>query len=118
MLIDSARRIPTARSRTGPLTHTACCGWALRGTHVYTLACKRINAHRYYLEHKDQMRTHYRNRYRYDDRYLLQRVLGPVSKQKELPTGLVELATTRRRMMEAAKLVGNWRTNDQGDDPS
>jgi hypothetical protein len=105
-LISKARYIPKVRRLTGPLQYLkTCCGWTLRGTHDTTSEQHHQAVNRY-------MRLYYRKSLTWQ----LRHYLG--TNQEELPSALVELAVTRRRLQEAAKLVGNWRVNEQVDDPS
>lgn len=93
-----------------PLHDYSCCGWMLRGTHDPGTPRHRIGINRYM-----------RNRYRSDITWQLSYMLGTQNSQEQarLPASLFTVALTRRRMMEAARLVGAWRVNDdQVNDPS
>lgn len=104
------RVIPTAipKRAVPPLRRYTCCGWMLRVLHDEGSDRHRLAVNAYMRKRQRRTLDAY---YRYH--------LGPKSSREELPSALVELAVTRRRLQEAAKLVGHWRVTDgQVDDPS
>jgi hypothetical protein len=109
-LMSAASQLPSLPT-TMPLHGYTCCGWLVRSAHDRTTQRHRIGVNSYM-----------RNRYRTDITWQLSHLLGTASKteQAKLPPALYTVALTRRRMMEAARLVGLWRTTDGqvSNDPS
>lgn len=106
--IGWASRLPKPTLGPAPIGHySTCCGPMLKVLHDPRSERHRLGVNAYMREYQ---RTHLNAYYR--------RYLGTVSEREELPSALVELAVMRRRLQEATKQVGNWRTNGQVDDPS
>lgn len=107
-LLGVGVRIPRARRLPSPIrVYPNCCGPMLAILHDPKSERHRIGWNSFMREY-ERARLHAYYRYH----------LGTVSQREELPSALVELAVTRRRLQEATKQVGNWRTNGQVDDPS
>lgn len=114
--IRGAQTIPRPRVLTGPLHHHAICGeWTLRHHHDTTTNAHRLGVNRY-------MRPYMRAKYRTSLAKQIGRDLGTTSVvgQEKLPQALYEVAVMRRRMLEAAQLVGRWSITDGqiSNDPS
>lgn len=92
------------RAVTRPaLNFSQCCGWTVAGQHTYKLPSHHAWVNRYM-----------RNRYRHNIEWQMSYMLGTGSKaaQANMPRALVELAITRRKLMDAARLTGKWRVID------
>lgn len=110
--VSRARTIPQAVAHSGPVHHYRnCCGWMHPAMHD-------VMSHRHHMGVNRYMRNRYRERTELQLAYFL----GTMSKaeQAKLPRSLYEVALKRREMLEAARLVGNWRTdgNQVSNDPS
>lgn len=97
------RRLPAA------VRNYVCCGWLHPSAHDKSGEMHRRGMNRY-------MRNHYRTSMTWQLRYML----GKSAEQAALPSSLVEVAMTRRKLLLAAGLAGNWRVTDgeQVNDPA
>ena len=103
------RPIPAKRPLPSPLRNYSCCGWLHPTAHDRTSE-----------QHHQGINRYMRNRYRTSIGWQLRYLMGNTAEQAAAPAGLYEVAVTRRKMMLAAGLAGNWRVNDGqvSDDPS
>lgn len=104
------------RKRSHPPTSTKYHGASCRVWYVTCVECSTlVTSHRIHQRHCSSRCRKRRNMREYTRRYPISALryhLGPKSQWKELPTGIVDLALTRRRLQEAAGLVAKWRHND------